>query len=282
MSTLEAAALATPLPDHTRLPCSDGAPVENFQEHPQSILMTDAVVPVLDVLYPDRRYCIGQNSGIYWRLTDPPLRGVVVPDWYLIPNVPPTLDGRPRRSYVLWQEHQRPLLVVEFVSGDGGEERDRTPEEGKFWIYERRICPAFYAIYEPDPGRVEVYHFVEDHFEPLSANERGHYPIPQLGLELGIWEGTYLNVHLPWLRWFDDRGRLLPLGAEQAQQERQRAEAEAQRAEQERQRAEAEAQRAEQEHRRAEAEGQRAEQEHRRAERLAERLRALGINPEEV
>jgi hypothetical protein len=45
---------------------------------------------------------------------------------------------------------------------------------------------------------------------------------------------------------------------------------------------EQEQQRAEQEHQRAEQEHQRAEQERQRAERLAARLRALGIDPEEA
>ena len=44
--------------------------------------------------------------------------------------------------------------------------------------------------------------------------------------------------------------------------------------------AETERQRAETENQRAETERQRAETEHQRAERLAERLRALGINPD--
>src|SRR5262249_55549514 len=145
----------------------------------------------------------------------------------------------------------------------------------KFWIYERRVRPAFYAIYEVDPGRVELYHLVEDHFEPVPANERGQYPIPQLGVELGIWEGTYQNVHLPWLRWWDDQGRLLPTSDERAEQERQRAEQERQRAEQERHRAE-------QERLRAEQERLRAEEVSERAARLAERLRALGVDPDEV
>jgi hypothetical protein len=63
------------LPDHTQLPESDGTFVfaersagKNFQEHPQSILLTSSIRPVLEQLHPDGRYCIGQDSGIYWRL----------------------------------------------------------------------------------------------------------------------------------------------------------------------------------------------------------------------
>ena len=31
------------LPDHTQLPESDGTFVKNYQEHPQSILLTDSI-----------------------------------------------------------------------------------------------------------------------------------------------------------------------------------------------------------------------------------------------
>jgi Uma2 family endonuclease len=202
------------LPDHTQLPDSDGAIVENFQEHPQSILLTDAIRPVLDRLHPDGQYCIGQDSGIYWRFTDPPLRGCVAPDWFYVPGVPPTLDGQVRRSYVMWQELRAPLVVLEFVSGDGTEERDRTPDEGKFWIYEQRIRPGYYGIYEFDPGRIELHRLTGGHFEVMSANDRGHYPIVELGVELGIWQGSYLGANLPWMRWYDANGVLVPTGHE--------------------------------------------------------------------
>ena len=147
----------TSLPDHTQLPESDGTFVKNFQEHPQSILLTDSIRPVLQQLHPDSQYCIGQDCGIYWRLTDPPEKGAEAPDWFYVPNVPPLLKGQVRRSYVLWQEYVAPLIVLEFVSGDGKEERDKTPplppeEEGerkvgKFWVYEQAIRVPFYGIY---------------------------------------------------------------------------------------------------------------------------------------
>ncbi|KPQ37885.1 MAG: hypothetical protein HLUCCO16_15225, partial [Phormidium sp. OSCR] len=34
-------------PDHTQLPCEDGTFVKNVQEHPQSILLTDSILPIL-------------------------------------------------------------------------------------------------------------------------------------------------------------------------------------------------------------------------------------------
>jgi len=242
----------TTLPDHTQLPESDGTFVKNFQEHPQSLLLTDAIAPILQQLHPDGQYCIGQDSGIYWRLTDPPERGAESPDWFYVPNVPPTLNGQMRGSYVLWQEIISPLIGLEFVSGNGLEERDQTPYEGKFWVYEQAIHVPFYGIYEVARASVEVYHLVDGRYSLLPTNERGHYPIPPLEVELGIWSGHYKNAELPWLRWWDGEGNLLLTGEERAEQERQRAERECQRAE-------------------------RAEQEN---ALLREQLRALGIEPE--
>lgn len=235
-----------PLPDHTQLPCEDGTFVKHFQEHPQSILLTDSILPILNAKHPEGDYCIGQDSGIYWRITDPPLRGAVSPDWFYVPNVPATLDGQARRSYVLWQEHIPPEIVIEFVSGTGAEERDKTPWTGKFWVYETVIRPAYYAIYEVRRATVEVYGLVRNHYELIAANPRGHFPISELGVELGIWTGRYGNMELPWLRWWDSQGNLLRHGEERAEQEHQR-----------------------------------AEQEHQRAERLAARLRELGVDPDE-
>ncbi len=223
--------LQSALPDHTQLPESDGTFVKNFQEHPQSILLSDSIQPCLQAIHPDGQYCIGQDCGIYWRLTDPPERGAEAPDWFYVPQVPPMLNGEFRRSYVLWQELIAPLIVLEFVSGDGSEERDSTPYAGKFWIYERVIRPAFYGIYEVKKASVELYQLVAGRYLPLPANERGHYSLAPLNLELGIWQGEYFNLTLPWLRWWDESGNLLLTGEERAELEHQRAELEHQRAE---------------------------------------------------
>lgn len=233
------------LPDHRQLPESDGTFVKNFQEHPQSLLLTDSITPVLQQLHLDGQYCIGQDSGIYWHLTEPPEKGAEAPDWFYVPNVPPTLDGQLRRSYVLWQEIVSPLIVLEFVSGNGTEERDATPFKGKFWVYEQAIRVPFYGIYEVAKASVEVYHLLEGRYNLLAANERGHYPIPPLGAELGIWQGGYQNVELPWLRWWDLQGNLLLTGDERSEQTESL-----------------------------------LEQERQRSERLAERLRVLGFDPE--
>lgn len=221
------------LPDHTQLPESDGTFVKNFQEHPQSIILTSSIEPILQKLHPDGRYCIGQDSGIYWRLMEPPEKGAEAPDWFYVPNVAPMLDGGYRRSYVLWKEFVVPLIAIEFVSGNGKEERDPTsPSEGekagKFWVYEQAIGIPFYVIFEADKALLEVYHLIDRKYVQMQPNDRGHYAIAPMGVEIGLRQegGVY------WLRWWDEFGNLLLTGDERAVKAEAIASQESQRADQ--------------------------------------------------
>jgi Uma2 family endonuclease len=235
-----------PGPDHKQLPDEDGTFVHNFQEHPQSTLLTGCLLPRLHELRPDGQFCIGCDSGIFWRTTQPPLEGCKAPDWFLVLGVPPLLDGEFRRSYVLWREGVRPLLVIEYVSGDGNEEHDATPFTGKFWVYEQGIAAPFYVIFDAARASVEVYRLGGGRYHRLPANPAGRFPVDSLGVELGLWEGEYQQMPTRWLRaWDAATGRLLPTEEE-----------------------------------RAEAAEERAEAAEERAAKLAEKLRALGVDPE--
>jgi hypothetical protein len=48
-------------------------------------------------------------------------------------------------------------------------------------------------------------------------------------VELGIWQGVYQGVELPWLHWWDASGNLLPAAEERAEQAELAAERERQR-----------------------------------------------------
>jgi Uma2 family endonuclease len=222
--------VSTQLPDHTQLPCGDGTFVENFQEHPQSILLAGSIWSELQAIHPDRQFCIGRDSGIYWRVTEPPERGAEAPDWFYVPDVPPALNGQMRRSYVMWRELVDPLFVIEFVSGNGREERDETQYRGKFWVYEKAIRVPFYGIYGEKKSLLGLYHLIGGRYHLMPPNARGHYVVGKMGVGLGIWQGTYKNVELPWLGWWDLAGNFLLAGEEQAEQEKQRAGQEKQRA----------------------------------------------------
>ncbi len=234
MSNLQASLLGIePFPDHTQLPESDGTFVKNFQEHPQSIILTDSILPILERLHPDGHFCIGQDSGIYWRLTDPPERGAEAPDWFYVPNVPAQPETGPyRRSYVLWRELITPLIVLEFASGDGAEERDQTPlvtlpdgpttKPGKFWVYEQIMRVPYYGIFEMSSNQLEVYQLVGSQYQQMDPNPRGHYPILPMEVELGLWQGAYLAQERQWLRWWDLEGNLLLMNREQVELEKQK------------------------------------------------------------
>src|SRR5439155_12375008 len=115
----------------------------------------------------------------------------------------------------------------------------------KFWVYEKGIAAPYYGIHDVQTDRLELYHLDNAAYQLVPANARGHFPIPEMGVELGIWHGLFGNVDMPWLRWWDDRGNLLPTPEEQLAQER--------------------------------LEKERALEQ---ANRLAEQLRALGVSPD--
>ena len=261
MATADRGSKPLTLPGHLDLPSEDGTFVKNMREHPQSILITEAILPVLRGLHPDGLFAIGQDTGIYWRLTEPRTRGAVSPDWFYVAGVTPNLDGQYRRSYVLWKEPIPPRVVLEFASEDGSEERDATPGTGKFWIYEQRIRPPFYGIFVVTTGEFEAYHLVDGRYRRIPPNDRGRISVLDLGVDLGTWDGYFLNEDAPWLRWWDRDGQILPHSAELAAIETRRANDET---------------------RRADFQARRADDETRRAEALAARLRALGIDPDEV
>lgn len=139
------------------------------------------------------------------------------PDWFFVPNAPRLLDGQMRRSYVLWREGGGPLLVLEYVSGDGAEERDRTPDEGKFWIYENRVRAVYYGIYEPNAETLELYVLEAGRYVRRQADDQGRFRIVPLDVELGVWQGRFGGYEAPWLRWWDAQGNLLLTGAERAE-----------------------------------------------------------------
>lgn len=213
-------------PDHTQLPESDSSFVKNFQEHPQSLILTDSIGTTLERIHPDGQYVIGQDCGIYWRETEPPEKGAEAPDWFYVPNVPPRLKGEIRRSYVLWREFIGPMIALEFASGNGSEEHDQTPlsysEEsgttrpGKFWVYEQIMRIPFYGIFFVNSGVLEMYELVGGHYQRMTPQDRGHYPIPPVEVELGVWEGAYQNQTQLWLRWWNLQGNLLLTGSERA------------------------------------------------------------------
>jgi len=247
-------------PDHKHLPEKDGSIVNNYQEHPQSALLAEILTPRLREIQPDGNFSMGADSGIYWRHAQQPLDGCKSPDWFCVLGVPPLLNGELRRSYVLWMEAVAPLLIVEYVSGDGSDERDKTPLTGKFWVYERGIRAPFYAIFDGFRRTLEVHHLNGGGYHPVEANEQGRYPIAPLRIELGLWRGRFWEQDATWLRAWDATTKQMLPGATE--------------------RAELAEDLLDETRQLLQEETERAENERKRALRLAAKLRALGVDPD--
>jgi Uma2 family endonuclease len=247
---------------HRDLPDTDGEIVQNPYQLPQAMLLSSSIQPVLNRIHGDEPYLMLSDSGIYWRQTKEPLEGCKAPDWFYVPGVAARDEDGPIRSYVLWNHGIRPVIVMEFVSGDGSDEHDQTPGSGKFWVYEQGIGAGYYVIFDTfHDGKLEVYELARTRYLPIRPNRRGHFPIADLAVEIGVWEGNYGKMDGKWLRFFDEDGKMLPSAEEAQEVEQRRADRERERADQERKRAVA-------------AESS--------LESLREKLRAKGIDPDSL
>ena len=163
------------------------------------------------------------------------------PDWMYVKPVNPWESNQPRRSYTPHTEGAIPQIVMEFLSATYGDEYsvEHTEGVGKWYFYEQVIKVAYYAIFRPTTGRLEVYALESGHYIQQTPNDFGRYWIDGLDLYLAVWQGTHEGRTGYWLRWVDSLGNLLPLSQERAEAERQRAEQAEAMLEQERQKAQA-------------------------------------------
>jgi Uma2 family endonuclease len=203
--------------DHRDLPDSDRVPARHSFDAWQSALLSETLIPVLRVVCPDDNYFIGQGCGIYWDKTELPLEGCRAPEWFVALDVSRLLNGKMRRSYVLWQEQTSPYLLFDFVCEDGNQDwSSPITYHGKLWVYAQKIRPSFFGMYYPQRPGLAMYRLADDRWERLLPNNYGRYSLPSLGVELGLWRGRYADYELHWLRWWDLQGNLLLTGDEKA------------------------------------------------------------------
>jgi Uma2 family endonuclease len=242
-----------PLPDDVPL---EDEPVENTGQP----LLAGALRESLELVgFIQPEMLIASNFGLCATVNGNLV--IKAPDWVYVPSVQ-TLEAD-RRSYTPNLQGATPIVVMEFLShNDGGEYSvKRTFPPGKWFFYEQILRIPVYVIFEPADGLLEIYQLTADRYELQPLTPENRFWIADMGLFLGVWQGTKEERTGFWLRWWDAAENLLPWAVEQVEQERQRAE---------------------QEHQRAEQEHQRAEQEHQRAEKLAAYLRSQGIDPDSL
>lgn len=98
---------------------------------------------------------------------------------------------------------------------------------------------------------LEVHKLVNGKYELQEGNSVW---LPEIGLGIGCERGNYCGITREWMYWYDEQGQRYLTPAEQVKQETQRAQQEA----------------------------QRAEVAEKRVQQLAEQLRALGIDPDNL
>jgi Uma2 family endonuclease len=253
------------LPTALELPDSDETPVDNELQDTVPGLLKDT----LRLIWQNRNdWFFGVDMGIYAD-TEQPYRAIV-PDGFLsigVPRFKPQYGDRGRPSYVLWEEEGKvPMLVLEVVSETyRGEYSEKLKEYQDLEV-------LYYAVYNPDRLKkdhepLEVYYLVESQYVLMSGEP---FWMPEIGLGIGRAIGNNLDWRREWLYWFSEDGTRYPIPEEFQRYRADLAEGEVQKVELVRQQAEQRANQAEQQ----------AEQERQRAALLAERLRALGIDPE--
>ena len=164
---------------------------------------------------------------------------------------------------------------MEFISATDGGEYSVNPHYpyGKWYFYEQILKVPTYVIFHPQLQVIEVYHLLAEKYQLAAPDRDRRFWIESLGLFLGTWIGEKADRKGCWLRWWNPSGDLVLWGGELLELERQQVAEERQRAQEERQRAQEERQRAQEER-------QRAEEAEAKNIRLAERLRAMGVDPD--
>lgn len=175
------------------------------------------------------------------------------PDWFGVVGVTKLYEGRDLRlSYVTWQERANPFVVVELLSPgteqeDLGETQSQPNKPPSKWeVYERILRVPYYIVFSRYTNEIRAFHLVGGHYEPMNLTG-DRLPMPELGLSLGLWQGSFRDIERLWLRWFTLEGELIWVPEEEATQAKLE-----------------------------------AAQAKRKAEQLAERLRQLGVNPDEL
>jgi Uma2 family endonuclease len=242
------------LPTMYDLPSEDpeepGLPDEFHDFQPE---LLSATLRLTDV--KGDRIFTGTDLNLYYDVQNPLWHKR--PDWFAAIGVPRFYDERELRlSYVVWDEGVNPSIVVELLS-PGTDKEDlglTTSEPGKpptkWVVYEQILKIPYYILYDRYSDELRFYQLVKGRYQAQPIQDERIW-LPQYKIGLGLWEGEHQGCSRKWLRWLDSDRKWIPTPLEQS---------EAQQAQAELQREQAEA----------------------KAARLAQRLRELGIDPDEV
>jgi hypothetical protein len=203
------------IPNLDELVTEDEKPVDSILIEKQQRLLTEPLYSSWPGPGEGRPFLALANVGLFHTVGEPPL----VPDNLLSLDVtaPTDLHVKAGRSYFVWLMGKVPDAVIETVSDRRGGE-----DSLKMRTYARLRIP-YYIIYDPEEwlgrGVLRAFTLREGRYEAIDPGW-----LPELGLGVKLWQGTYEGHENSWLRWCDQQGQVIPTGAERAEEERRRAE----------------------------------------------------------
>ncbi|CAD5909707.1 Uma2 family endonuclease [Planktothrix agardhii] len=197
------------LPSAEDLPDSDDTPVDNELQD----LIPGLLKILLASIWSERMdWFFGVDMGIYYDPEQP----AIVPDGFLSVGVPRIIDEDLRLSYVLWEEQEVPILIIEVVS------HKRRGEYTKKKQFYAEMGALYYVVYNPLRKRkppLEVYKLENGTYQ-LQAGERVWLPELQLGI--GRERGTHVGITRDWLYWYNQQGNRYLTAEERLQQSQQK------------------------------------------------------------
>jgi Uma2 family endonuclease len=208
-------------PSVEHLVTEDDTPVDSVYSEKQMRLLTRPLYSSWSGPADDKLFLALANVGMFFALEQPPL----VPDVLLSLGVKVPADIRPKRhrSYFFWEFGKPPDVVIEVVSNQEGGEL--TAKKDK---YAQTGIPL-YVVWDPlallSTMPLQAFGLRIRTYEAVSPTW-----FEGVGLGLQIWHGLFEQLEADWLRWCDEKGELIPLGEERAEQERERADKAEQRA----------------------------------------------------
>ena len=221
------------------------------------------LIEILTWLFHGQLCAIYENLNFYQ--TPNPKEYPLAPDIAVIKGV----DFRDVRSWRVGKTGPAPQVVFEIASEETWN-KDLEEKPGKYAL----MGVEEYFAYDPNEPPLGKEGARRLFGWQLDRARRVMREMP-VGPDASLWSVHLQSVLLP-------QGKFLRLYDRQGHQRLTPTEVQARRAEVEATRAEIEAKRAEIEARRAENEAKRAENEARRAQAMAEKLRSLGINPDQL